>query len=69
MDCDCTRGTLCTGADPDQILTDAQLKCQGWGKIQLEVWGGAVSPPVGSGQGPGGGPGGKAPEAPRFSAF
>ena len=28
-----------SGADPDQILTDAQLKCQGWRKIQLGVWG------------------------------
>ena len=42
------------GADPDQILTDAQLKCQAWGKIQLGS-GGAVSPPVGPGQGHGGG--------------
>ena len=48
------------GADPDQILTDAQLKCQAWGKIQLGS-GGAVSPPVGPGQGHGGGTGGKAP--------
>ena len=32
------------GVDSDQILTDAQLKCQGWGKIQLGS-GGRCKPP------------------------
>ena len=34
------------GADPDQILTDAQLKCKAWGKSS---WGlGHCKPPSGS---------------------